>query len=140
MRKVSAVGLVIGVLFLAVVFGIASIPDEVLESNSIEKSDGPIITVPKIPPIAEPETPQVAEPTVSETNVPIVTELQNPPEAEPETQPAAEPETQPAAEPETQPAAEPETQPVAEPETHSEDTETNVIRVEVSDGVGTVSR
>ena len=37
MRKVSAVGLVIGVLFLAVVFGIASIPDEVLESNSIEK-------------------------------------------------------------------------------------------------------
>ena len=132
MRKVSAVGLVIGVLFLAVVFGIASIPDEVLESNSIEKSDGPIITVPKIPPIAETETPQVAEPTVSETNVPIVTELQNPPEAEPETQPAAEPETQ--------PAAEPETQPVAEPETHSEDTETNVIRVEVSDGVGTVSR
>ena len=62
MRKVSAVGLVIGVLFLAVVFGIASIPDEVLESNSIEKSDGPIITIPQGPPIVEPETPQVAEP------------------------------------------------------------------------------
>jgi len=132
MRKVSAIGLVIGVLFLAVVFGIASIPDEVLESNSIEKSDGPIITVPKVPPIAEPETPQVAEPTVSETNIPTVTELQNPPKAEPETPKVAEPETQ--------PVAEPETQPVAEPETHSEDTETNVIRVEVSDGVGTVSR
>ncbi len=132
MRKVSAVGLVIGVLFLAVVFGIASIPDEVLESNSIEKSDGPIITVPKVPPITEPKTPQVAEPIVSETNIPTVTELQNPPKAEPETPKVAEPETQ--------PVAEPETQPVAEPETHSEDTETNVIRVEVSDGVGTVSR
>ncbi len=91
MRKVSAVGLAIGVLFLAVVFGIASIPDEVLESNSIEKSDGPIITVPQGPPIAEPETPQVAEP---------------------------------------------ETPQVAEPETSSEDTETNIIRVEISDGVG----
>ncbi len=62
MRKVSAVVLSIGVLFLAVVFGIASIPDEVLESNSIEKSDGPIITIPQGPPIVEPETPQVAEP------------------------------------------------------------------------------
>ncbi len=99
MRKVSAVGLVIGVLFLAVVFGIASIPDEVLESNSIEKSDGPIITLPQGPPIAEPETPQVAEP-------------------------------------ETPQAAEPEAPQVAEPETPSEDTETNVIRVEISDGVG----
>ncbi len=132
MRTVSAVGLVIGVLFLAVVFGIASIPDEVLESNSIEKSDGPIITVPKILPIAEPETPQVAEPIIYETNVPTVIELQNPP--------AAEPETPQIAEPETPQVAEPETSPVAEPETHSEDTETNVIRVEVSDGVGTVSR
>jgi len=91
MRKVSAVGLVIGVLFLAVVFGIASIPDEVLESNSIEKSDGPIITLPQGPPIAEPETTQVAEP---------------------------------------------ETPQVAEPETPSKDTETNIIRVEISDGVG----
>ncbi len=62
MRKVSAVGLVIGVLFLGVVFGIASIPDEVLESNSIEKSDVPIITVPPGPPIAKPEAPKVAEP------------------------------------------------------------------------------
>jgi len=132
MRTVSAVGLVIGVLFLAVVFGIASIPDEVLESNSIEKSDGPIITVPKVPPIAEPETPQVAEPTVPETNIPTVTELQNPPESEPETPQVAEPETP--------QVAEPETPQVAEPETQSEDTETNVIRVEVSDGVGTVSR
>ena len=132
MRKVSTVGLAIGVLFLAVVFGIASIPDEVLESNSIEKSDGPIITVPKIPPITEPKTPQVAEPTVSETNIPPVPELQNPPESEPETPQVAEPETP--------QVAEPETPQVAEPETHSEDTETNVIRVEVSDGVGTVSR
>jgi hypothetical protein len=124
MRKVSAVGLVIGVLFLAVVFGIASIPDEVLESNSIEKSDGPVITVPKVPQIAEPETSQVAEPIVFETNIPPVPELQNPPEVEPETPQVIEPEIQ----------------QVAEPETNSEDTETNVIRVEVSDGVGTVSR
>ncbi len=95
MRKVSAVGLVIGVLFLAVVFGIASIPDEVLESNSIEKSDGPIITVPKAPQIVEPETPQVAEP---------------------------------------------ETPEVAEPETNSEESEGKIIRVEISDGVGTKLR
>ena len=83
MRKVSAVGLVIGVLFLAVVFGIASIPDEVLESNSIEKSDGPVITVPQLPPIAEPETPKVAE-----------------------------------------------------PETYSEESDGNIFRVEINDGVG----
>jgi len=111
MRTVSAVGLVIGVLFLAVVFGIASIPDEVLESNSIEKSDGPIITVPKVPPIAEPETP-----------------------------PVAEPEAPPVAEPEAPPVAEPEAPPVAEPETNSEESESNVIRVVVSDGVGSADR
>jgi len=115
MRRVSAVGLVIGVLFLAVVFGIASIPDEVLESNSIEKSDGPIITLLQGPPIAEPETPQVAEP---------------------ETPQVAEPETPQVAEPETPQVAEPETPQVAEPETPSKDTETNIIRVEISDGVG----
>jgi len=111
MRKVSAAGLVIGVLFLAVVFGIASIPDEVLESNSVEKSDGPIITVPEVPPIAEPETPQVAEP-----------------------------ETPQVAEPETPQVAEPETPQVAEPETHSEESESNVIRVVVSDGIGSADR
>jgi len=119
MRKVSAVGLVIGVLFLAVVFGIASIPDEVLESNSIEKSDGPIITIPQGPPITEPETPEIAEP---------------------ETPEIAEPETPEIAEPETPEIAEPETPEVAEPETPSEDTETNVIRVEINDGVGMTLR
>jgi len=123
MRRISAVGLVIGVLFLAVVFGIASIPDEVLESNSIEKSDGPIITLPQGPPIAEPETPQVAEP-------------ETPQVAEPETPQVAEPETPQVAEPETPQVAEPETPQAAEPETPSKDTETNVIRVEISDGVG----
>ena len=87
MRKVSAVGLVIGVLFLVVVFGIASIPDAVLESNSIEKSDGPIITVPKAPQIVEPETPEVAE-----------------------------------------------------PETNPEESEGKIIRVQISDGVGTTLR
>jgi len=111
MRKVSAVGLVIGVLFLVVVFGIASIPDEVLESNSIEKSDGPIITVPKAPQVAEPETPQVAEP-----------------------------ETPQVAEPETPQVAEPETPQVAEPETNPEESEGKIIRVEISDGVGTSLR
>ena len=111
MRKVSAVGLAIGVLFLAVVFGIASIPDEVLESNSIEKSDGPIITFPQGPPIAEPETP-----------------------------PVAEPETPPVAEPETPQVAEPETPPVAEPETYSEEPEGKIFRIEVSDGVGSADK
>ncbi len=128
MRKVSAVGLVIGVLFLAVVFGIASIPDEVLESNSVEKSEGPIITVPQGPPITEPETPQVAEPTVAETNIPTVIEIENPPAVEPETPQVTEPET-----PQVPESA--STEPA--PETHSEESETNVIRVELSDGVGT---
>ncbi len=95
MRKVSAVGLAIGVLFLAVVFGIASIPDEVLESSSIEKSDSPIITLPQGTPIAELKTPQVAEP---------------------------------------------ETPEVAEPETYSEESETNIIRVEINDGVGSADK
>jgi len=119
MRKVSAVGLVIGVLFVAVVFGIASIPDEVLESNSVEKSDGPIITVPKAPQIAEPETPEVAEP---------------------ETPQVAEPETPQVAEPETPQIVEPEPPQVAEPETNSEESEDNVIRVVISDGIGSADR
>jgi len=119
MRKFSAVGLVIGVLFLAVVFGIASIPDEVLESNSIEKSDGQIITVPKAPQITIPKAPQIAEP---------------------ETPQVAEPETPQVAEPETPQVAEPETPEVAEPETNSEESEGKIIRVEISDGVGTSLR
>ncbi len=119
MRKVSAVGLAIGVLFLAVVFGIASIPDEVLESSSIEKSDSPIITLPQGPPITEPEIPQVAEP---------------------ETPQVAEPETPEVAEPETPKVAEPETPEVAEPETYSEESETNIIRVEINDGVGSADK
>ena len=128
MRKVSAVGLVIGVLFLAVVFGIASIPDEVLESNSVEKSNAPIITVPERPQIVVPETPQVSESTVSETTIPTVTELQNPPVAEPEIPQVAEPETPEVIE-------SPSTEPV--PETHSEKSEAKIFRVEVNDGVGT---
>jgi len=124
MRKVSAVGLVIGVLFLAVVFGIASIPDEVLESNSIEKSDVPLITLPQGPPISEPPNPKVAEP-----ETPQVTE--------PETPEVAEPETPEVAEPETPQVAEPETPEVSEPETNSEESEGKIIRVEISDGVGT---
>jgi len=111
MRKVSAVGIVIGVLFLGVVFGIASIPDEVLESNSIEKSDSPKIILPQGPPIAEPETPKVAEP-----------------------------ETPKVAEPETPKVAEPETPKVAESETYSEESEGKTFRVEISDGVGTELR
>ena len=111
MRKASAVGLVIGVLFLAVVFGIASIPDEVLESNSIEKSDGPIITIPQGPPTAEPEIPHVAEP-----------------------------ETPQVAEPEIPQVAEPETPQVAEPETYSEESEGNIFRVEINDGVGSADK
>ncbi len=127
MRKVSAVGLVIGVLFLAVVFGIASIPDEVLESNSIEKSDGPIITVPKAPQIAEPKTPEIAEPETAQV-------------AEPKTPEVAEPETPQVAEPETPQVAEPETPEVTEPETNPEESEGKIIRVEISDGVGTKLR
>ena len=115
MRKVSAVGLVIGVLFLAVVFGIASIPDEVLESNSVEKSTEPIITIPQGPPIAKPETPQVAEPIVSEPETPQV--------AEPDPPQIAESSS-------TEPAT----------ETHSEESETNVIRVEISDGIGSADK
>jgi len=136
MRKVSAVGLVIGVLFLAVVFGIASIPDEVLESNSIEKSDGPIITIPQGPPITPPQIPEVSEPIVTETNIPPISELKNPPVAEPDTSQVAEPETLPVDEPETTQIDESPTTETA-PETHSEKPETNVIRVVVSDGVGT---
>ena len=128
MRKVSAAGLVIGVLFLAVVFGIASIPDEVLESNSVEKSNAPIITVPERPQIVVPETPQVSESTVSETTIPTVTELQNPPVAEPEIPQVAEPETPEVIE-------SPSTEPV--PETNSEESEAKIFRVEVNDGVGT---
>ncbi len=112
MRKGSAIGLAVGVVFMSIIVGIAAIPDEVLEESAIEKAKIPSVaaqdiifaTVPEAPEITEPEEPVIAEPEIPEV---------------------AEPE----------PPAEPENSETAE--NQPDESKGKVIRVEVSDGVGT---
>ncbi len=118
MKKGSAIGLVVGVTFMSIIVGIAAIPDEVLlESTPLDKSKSPVIAAAKLPEITVPEAPVPQEITVPEA--PMI----------------EEPEPQ-VAEPEPQEVAEPETPKAAEPETYSEESEGNVFRVVVSDGIG----
>ncbi len=124
MRKGSAIGLVVAVLFISVIGGIAAIPDEVLEeSTSLAKSDTiekivantPLVTVPIAP---EVNTPQAV---VSEPVTPEVTEPEPPVVSEPATPEVNEPEN-------------------SEPDSPDEESKGNVIRVEIRDGVGTTLR
>jgi len=127
MRKGSAIGLVFAVLFVSVIVGIASIPDEVLnetataienEAKIFSAPEKPESTAPKPAKLAEPVAPEIAEP--SEPFAPV--------EPEPSEHIAPEP-----AAPATPEPTEPES---SEPETQSEEPEGNVIRVEIRDGVG----
>ncbi len=121
MRKGSAIGLVVAVLFISVIGGIAAIPDEVLEeSTSLAKSDTVEMTVPVTPLVTVPIAPEVNTPqaVVSEPATPEVTEPEPPVVSEPATPEVNEPEN-------------------SEPDTHDEESKGKVIRVEVRDGVGT---
>ncbi len=121
MRKGSAIGLVVAVLFISVIGGIAALPDEVLEeSTSLAKSDTVEMTVPNTPLVTVPKAPEVntPQPVVSEPAIPEVTEPEPPVVSEPATPEVNEPEN-------------------SEPDTHDEESKGNVIRVEIRDGVGT---
>ena len=121
MRKGSAIGLVVAVLFISVIGGIAAIPDEVLEeSTSLAKSDTVEMTVPVTPLVTVPIAPEVNTPqaVVSEPATPEVTEPEAPVVSEPAAPEVNEPEN-------------------SEPDTHDEESKGKVIRVEVRDGVGT---
>jgi len=121
MRKASAIGLVVVVLFISVIGGIAALPDEVLEeSKSLAKSDTVDVTVPVTPLVTVPIAPEVntPQPVVSEPAIPEVTEPEPPVVSEPET-------------PEVSENSE------SEPDASTEESKGKVIKVEISDGVGT---
>jgi len=121
MRKGSAIGLVVAVLFISVIGGIAAIPDEVLEeSTSLAKSDTVEMTVPNTPLVTVPIAPEVntPQPVVSEPATPEVTEPEPPVVSEPATPEITEPEN-------------------SKPDTSDEESKGNIIRVEIRDGVGT---
>ena len=124
MRKGSAIGLVVAVLFISVIGGIAAIPDEVLEeSTSLAKSDTVEMTVPVTPLVTVPIAPEVNTPqaVVSEPATPEVNEPEPPVVSEPATPEVNEPEN-------------------SEPDNPDEESKGNVIRVEIRDGVGTTLR
>ncbi len=121
MRKGAKIGLGITILFVSVIVGIASIPDEVLnETATAIENEAKIFSVPEKP---EPAAAKLAKPS----------EPQAPEPATPETPEPATPETPEPAAPATPEPTEPES---SEPEIQSEEPESNVIRVEIRDGVG----
>jgi len=122
MKKGKAAGIGIAVIAVAIVFGIASLPDEVLLETPIDVSEN--IPAETFPTEFQPEIISSEEQTVEPE-----------PEVEPETEPVVEPE--PEVEPETEPEeeAEPVAESEAEPET-PEESEGKVIEIKIRDGVG----
>ncbi len=121
MRKGAKIGLGITILFVSVIVGIASIPDEVLnETATAIENEAKIFSAPEKPEPAAPEPAKPAEPKAPEPSTP-------------ETPEPATPETPEPAAPATPEPTEPES---SEPEIQSEEPEGNVIRVEIRDGVG----
>ncbi len=121
MRKGAKIGLGITILFVSVIVGIASIPDEVLnETTTAIENEAKIFSAPEKP---EPAATKPAKPSEPETPEP----------ATPETPEPAAPATPEPAAPATPEPTEPES---SEPEIQSEEPEANVIRVEIRDGVG----
>jgi outer membrane biosynthesis protein TonB len=141
MRKGSAIGIAVGVVFMSIIVGIAAIPDEVLEISRNEKMQIPsvaaedilIATVPEKSVVTEPEPPVVTEP-----EPPVVTEPEPPVVTEPEPPVVTEPEPPVVTEPEPPTPAEPENSENAE--NQSDESKNNVIRVKISDGVGASQR
>jgi len=138
MRKGAKIGLGITILFVSVIVGIASIPDEVLnETATAIEADAKIFSAPEKPELSVPVEPEPSEPTAPEPAAPATPETpESVAPATPETpEPAAPatPETPEPAAPATPEPTEPES---SAPETQSEEPEGNVIRVEIRDGVG----
>ena len=138
MRKGAKIGLGITILFVSVIVGIASIPDEVLnETTTAIENEAKIFSAPEKP---EPAALPVPEPSAPEPSESVEPETQEPPAPEPSE--SVEPETQEPPAPELSESVEPETQEPSAPEPsesepQSEEPEGNVIRVEIRDGVGT---
>ena len=121
MKKGAKIGLGITILFVSVIVGIASIPDEVLnETATAIENEAKIFSAPEKPEVSVPVEPEPSEPKTPEP-------------ATPETPEPATPETPEPAAPATPEPTEPES---SEPEIQSEEPEGNVIRVEIRDGVG----
>ncbi len=130
MKKGKAAGIGIAVIAVAIVFGIASLPDEVLLETPIDVSEN--IPAETFPTEFQPEIISSEEQTVEpEPEVEPEPVVESEPEVEPETEPVVEPE--PEVEPETEP--EEEAEPEAEPET-PEESEGKVIEIKIRDGVG----
>ena len=121
MRKGAKIGLGITILFVSVIVGIASIPDEVLnETATAIENEAKIFSAPEKPEVSVPVKPEPAAPETPELSTPETPELSTPETPEP-----AAPATPEPTEPES-----------SEPEIQSEEPEGNVIRVEIRDGVG----
>ncbi len=127
MRKGAKIGLGITILFVSVIVGIASIPDEVLnETATAIETEAKIFSAPEKPELSVPVEPEPSEPKAPEPAAPATPET-------PEPEVSATPETPEPAAPATPEPTEPEP---SAPETQSEEPEGNVIRVEIRDGVG----
>ncbi len=126
MRKGAKISLGITILFVSVIVGIASIPDEVLnETTTAIENEAKIFSAPEKPEPAAPSTPATLEPAVSST--PETPELTTPETPEPDTPATPEPTEPESSEPENSETA----------ENQPDESEGNVIRVKISDGVGT---
>jgi len=124
MRKGAKIGLGITILFVSVIVGIASIPDEVLnETTTAIENEAKTFSAPEKPEPAASPVPEPSEPEPSESVEPETQEPPAPPVPEPPVPEPSEPEP-----------SEPEP---SEPEPQSEEPEGKVIRVEIRDGVGT---
>jgi len=129
MRKGAKIGLGITILFVSVIVGIASIPDEVLnETTTAIENEAKIFSAPEKPESTALKLAEPSEPVATVEPEPAAQAILEPTEPEPPKTETHEPAAQ--AIPET---TEPEP---SEPETQSEEPEGNVIRVQIRDGVG----
>ena len=126
MRKGAKIGLGITILFVSVIVGIASIPDEVLnETTTAIENEAKIFSAPEKPESTAPKLAELSEPVASVEPEPAAQAIPEPTEPEPSKTETHEPSTPEPTEPEP-----------SETETQSEEPEGNVIRVQIRDGVG----
>jgi len=132
MRKGAKIGLGITILFVSVIVGIASIPDEVLnETTTAIENEAKIFSAPEKPEPAAPKPAKPSEPKAPEPSTPEPAALSTPEPDAPTTPDLTEPEPSEPETPEVTENSEPE------PDASTEETKGKVIRVEVRDGVGT---
>ena len=132
MRKGAKIGLGITILFVSVIVGIASIPDEVLnETTTAIENEAKIFSAPEKPEPAAPEPAKPSEPKAPEPSTPEPAAPSTPEPDAPTTPDLTEPEPSEPETPEVTENSEPE------PDASTEETKGKVIRVEVRDGVGT---